>query len=161
MTPRVASEPTQTNTSRGMSFSFGNPSTHSKPPSRFFAKITIFFSKITISQYEEQELDTAILRNGRRRKVPRCSSDRISLDDIIFVGNPEIADGTLVAYSLKNDDVSALKFDFLVVDEAHIAKNFDGGYNNVVRRLKTGTHLSSSLQDMISPLSPMWRATGI
>ncbi|RSL56147.1 hypothetical protein CEP53_006862 [Fusarium sp. AF-6] len=38
MTPWVTHEPAQTNTSGGMSSSFGNPSTPSKPPSRLFAK---------------------------------------------------------------------------------------------------------------------------
>ncbi|KAJ4307520.1 hypothetical protein N0V84_012674 [Fusarium piperis] len=138
-------------------------------------KLTEARSKATYEEAElgegdsgEQNEDTTILPNGRQRKVPRYSSDRVSLDDIIFVDNPKVANGNLVTYSLKNDDVSALKFEFLVVDEAHIAKKFDGSYNNVFRHFKwstllwvTGTPLSSSLRDLISPLSLMWRATGI
>ncbi|KAM0484291.1 hypothetical protein ACHAPX_001711 [Trichoderma viride] len=78
------------------------------------------------------------------------------------------ADGNLVEYQLQRSAFDQVEFQFLVVDEAHMAKSANKAWNQTFRLLNwkhlvwvTGTPLSSSLADLTSPLTLMWTAYGL
>ncbi|KAL7929446.1 hypothetical protein V8C35DRAFT_284402 [Trichoderma chlorosporum] len=77
-------------------------------------------------------------------------------------------DGNLVEYKLVRPFVGKIRWGFLIVDEAHIAKRVDSIYNHMFRLLNwrnlvwvTGTPLMSGLIDILSPLSLMWPKFGL
>lgn len=77
-------------------------------------------------------------------------------------------DGNIVKYRLRRPAVQEIRWGFLIVDEAHLARRVDSIYNRTFRLLSwrwlmwvTGTPLMSSLQDILSPLHLMWPRFGI
>ncbi|KAF4454848.1 permease [Fusarium austroafricanum] len=67
--------------------------------------------------------------------------DEINMDDIEFIEEngtqaAEIPDGNLIEYLTKSDVFSIVTFQFIVADEAHIAKMLQGVYNHMLRLLK-------------------------
>ncbi|KAM0428175.1 hypothetical protein ACHAPT_007075 [Fusarium lateritium] len=74
--------------------------------------------------------------NKRQRKVPQFSAGQIQTGSIIITDDLALADGNLVTYSVNNPSIPDLKFNFLVFDEAHVAKKANGSYNNVFRQFQ-------------------------
>ncbi|KAF5009663.1 hypothetical protein FDECE_4132 [Fusarium decemcellulare] len=104
----------------------------------------------------------------RQRKVRRYAEDQVSRDAIRFCEDADGADGNLVVHTSALTDSSRVQFRFLVADEAQLAKRADGTYNRVFGILKwrsllwvSGTPLSSSLRDLLSPLLLMWKALSV
>lgn len=110
--------------------------------------------------------------NERAVKVPIYGSGEIDLDDITFIHEndknaAEEPDGNLVEYISTLSSSDKMTWEFVVADEAHNAKKPNSMYNHVLRLLKwekilwvTGTPILTSLKDLVSPLSLMWRAYG-
>jgi hypothetical protein len=78
------------------------------------------------------------------------------------------ADGYRVAYKVRPSAKTACAFQFVILDEAHVARKQNGSivttlssfqYQSLVRM--TGTALYNDLQDIIGPLSLMWHSLGI
>ncbi|OAA53900.1 SNF2-related protein [Akanthomyces lecanii RCEF 1005] len=75
-------------------------------------------------------------------------------------------DGIYISYSTKDDsqDLASTIFRFVIVDEAHNARRHTSQFCLTLRLLNyrtivwvTGTPLTSSLKDLLSPLSLIWR----
>lgn len=110
----------------------------------------------------EDDDDNEVVEDERTRrlKVTRFFSDSINLDDIENTSDLELADGNLIKFIAKNKQLRNAKWGFAIIDEAQYAKKLEGSYNNMLRLLKweklvwvTGTPLSSSLRDLLSPIS--------
>lgn len=102
--------------------------------------------------------------NKRLRKyygLPFDEADIIRLEK----GSKIKPDGNLIEFYFKrNEKLSEIKWQFLIVDEAHMARRMNGAYNHMFRLLgwKTlvwvsGTVMISGLQDILSPIALMWQ----
>ncbi|KAM0372815.1 hypothetical protein ACHAPY_009418 [Fusarium culmorum] len=118
--------------------------------------------------YDDDEFDDNDMALARRRKVPVYSRHQVNLDDINIVDDPKIADGNIVWYKRTQKGIKDISFQFVVCDEAQVAKKADGPYNNLLHKFQwrillwtSGTPLSNSLRDLISPLILVWKALGI
>ncbi|UKZ74010.1 hypothetical protein TrVFT333_001664 [Trichoderma virens FT-333] len=111
-------------------------------------------------------------RPNDTKRVPRYNSDQ-HLD---ILGrrihypseNDKVQpDGNISQYKLKRLSVREIRWGLLIVDEAHMARRLEGVLNQAFRLLNwrhlmwvTGTPLSN-LQDILSPLSLIWKKVGI
>ncbi|KAF5547475.1 snf2 family helicase [Fusarium mexicanum] len=114
---------------------------------------------------EQDEQEAAAIKN--------YTTKDLNMDDIEFIAQNETdatekADGNLIEYLCKDEAFSKATFEFIVADDAHIAKKLNGMYNHMLRLLDwkkllwvTGTPVQSSFRDLLSPLSLMWAAYGI
>ncbi|KAF0637159.1 hypothetical protein FPSE5266_20309 [Fusarium pseudograminearum] len=117
---------------------------------------------------DDDESDDGDMALARRRKVPVYSRQQVNIDDIVVVDDPKIADGNIVWYKRTQEGIKNICFQFVVCDEAQVAREADGLYNNLLRKFQwrillwtSGTSLSNSLRDLISPPILMWKALGI
>ncbi|CAF3600281.1 unnamed protein product [Fusarium graminearum] len=121
-----------------------------------------------LGDVESDDSSDEAAEGRRRKKVPIYSLAQVNRKNITYVDDPAKADGNLVWYTRNKPGIKNLKFTFVVCDEAQIAKKHDGSYNNLLRKFKwdiilwtSGTPLSNSLRDLISPLLLMWRALDV
>lgn len=105
--------------------------------------------------------------------IKKYTASELNMDDIEFIAQNETeaadkADGNLIEYLSEDKAFSKATFEFIVADDAHVAKKLNGIYNHMLRLLDwkkllwvTGTPVQSSFRDLLSPLSLMWAAYGI
>ncbi|KAI9172675.1 hypothetical protein HJFPF1_02185 [Paramyrothecium foliicola] len=82
--------------------------------------------------------------------------------------NEEILpDGNLIKYEFVNQFWENARFQYLIVDEAHMAKKVNGTFNHCCDMINhetlvavTGTPIVSTLQDLESPLKLFWNRYG-
>ncbi|CVK94439.1 uncharacterized protein FMAN_03543 [Fusarium mangiferae] len=110
----------------------------------------------------EDEQEEATIKN--------YTTSELNMDDIEFIAQNETkaaekADANLIECLSKNKAFSNATFEFIVADDAHVAKRLNGIYNHMLRLLDwkkllwvTGTPVQSSFRDLLSPLSLMWAA---
>ncbi|KAK7415183.1 hypothetical protein QQZ08_012411 [Neonectria magnoliae] len=77
-------------------------------------------------------------------------------------------DACVKTYNVVTDVINQAKFDWIIADEAHVAKKLKGSYHHMLGHLQwdsilwvTGTPLAGSLKDLLSPLRLMWDVYGI
>jgi SNF2 family DNA or RNA helicase len=111
------------------------------------------------SSQSDNDNDEDDLLNIRRRKIQVYHIDQIKLSDIIVVTDPKLANGNLVWYTRRPPGIKEIEFQFVVCNKAQVTKKADGSYNHLLRKFKwnvllwtSGTPLSNSLRDLISPL---------
>ncbi|KAM0425330.1 hypothetical protein ACHAPT_009386 [Fusarium lateritium] len=101
-------------------------------------------------------------RGNKNRKVKKFAPDSVDREKIEMLqrGSSESPDGNLVVYLHSNDQVPSWSFDLLICDESQFIKRESGSYHQMLRLLTwrrllfvSGTPLSSSLRDLLSPLS--------
>ncbi|KAF5584723.1 snf2 family helicase [Fusarium subglutinans] len=122
-------------------------------------------SEVQDEDVEQDEEEAAAVKN--------YTTEDLNMDDIEFIAQNETeaterADGNLIEYLCKDEAFSKATFEFIVADDAHIAKRLNGMYNHMLRLLDwkkllwvTGTPVQSSFRDLLSPLSLMWAAYGL
>ncbi|KAF7553679.1 hypothetical protein G7Z17_g3457 [Cylindrodendrum hubeiense] len=100
----------------------------------------------------------------RRTRIRRFAPEEVPADNVIWLTDVqrEQADGNQVSYTHSETGLAHAHFDWLIADEAQVARNWAGSYRNMMRLLKwesliwvTGTPLMSSFRDLLSPLSLM------
>lgn len=55
--------------------------------------------------------------------------------EILAQGDQRTPDGILVEYRLRNEDLGKIRWGFLIVDQAHIARKVSGVYNHIFKLL--------------------------
>ncbi|CZR36035.1 uncharacterized protein FPRO_03705 [Fusarium proliferatum ET1] len=121
---------------------------------------------------DSSEAQDEDVEDGREEQatIKKYTASELNMDDIEFITQNETeaaekADGNLIEYLSKDKAFSKATFEFIVADDAHIAKKLNGIYNHMLRLLDwkkllwvTGTPVQSSFRDLLSPLSLMWAA---
>ncbi|KLO85638.1 permease-unknown function [Fusarium fujikuroi] len=72
--------------------------------------------------------------------IKKYTASELNMDDIEFITQNETeaaekADGNLIEYLSKDEAFSKATFEFIVVDDAHVAKKLNGIYNHMLRLL--------------------------
>ncbi|RSL44137.1 hypothetical protein CEP54_014810 [Fusarium duplospermum] len=115
---------------------------------------------------EQRQASESTSRGLRRPKVKVYHEGEIN-EEKIEDCEVNQAHGNLVTYKLKGKGLQNITFRFLIADEAQAAKNHRRSFHKTLclisgERLMwvTGTPLSASLRDLLSPLRLMWKAHG-
>ncbi|KAL2682399.1 hypothetical protein Neosp_006850 [[Neocosmospora] mangrovei] len=103
------------------------------------------------------------------QKVKKFAHETVDQDEITLLkrGSSLAPDGNLVSYFHRNNLAPNWKFDLLICDEAQYVKRESGSYHNMLRMLSwkrllfvSGTPLTTSLRDLLSPLSLVHHISG-
>ncbi|OAQ76887.1 hypothetical protein VFPFJ_10424 [Purpureocillium lilacinum] len=113
--------------------------------------------------------NTPRVSNPRSESLPRALSGTYPWHSVMFVeaGDVPESDGISTKYSLRNPGLNNHQFEFLIVDEAHVACQLNGAFNNTLRLFNwekllwvTGMVLTRSLREILSPTYLMSQKLG-